>query len=222
MTKEDKYKRLTAFRTSIKDVMSAEFKQVEDGADYLEYDKLKVSRVRVIGTIVAKRINEDKTYAYVVIDDGTETIRAKSWKEEVEKLEKPIIGDIIEMIGRVREWEGERYLTCESLNVINDANHWLYHKYELLLQGEKVERIEEKKETGMSTGVEAKKDKKENMEDEVLKLIKENDIGKGTSLTLINKKLKAKDKELEEVLKTLLNDGLIYEPSKHHYKILEV
>lgn len=222
MSEEQQFQRLTAFKTSLKDVMSANFINQKEGIDYLEYEKLRVSRVRIVATIVAKKVNEDKTYAYLVVDDGTETIRVKSWKEDVEKLEKPVIGDVIEMVGRVKEWEGERYLTCELLKVINDPNHWLYHKYELLLQGEKVNRIEEKKETGISTGVEAKKDESESMEDKVLELIKENDIGKGTSMSLLAKQLNVTVKKLEDVLKKLLIDGLIYEPSKHNYKILEV
>ena len=216
------YQRLTAFRACINDLIIANYVIQKEGADYVEFKNLRVSRVRLIATIVNKRVNEDGTYAYLVLDDGTETMRVKSWKEDVKKLEKPVIGDIIEIIGRVKEWEGERYLTCESVKVLNDPNHWLYHKFELLLAGEKVERIEEKSESGVSTGVEAKKDKNESAEDKILRLIKENDIGKGTSLALIFKSSGFSEKEVEEVLKNLLIDGLVYEPTKHNYKILDV
>ena len=216
------YKRLTAFKSNLKNINSAEFKEKKDEADYLVFDKLKVSRVRVIGTVVSKRVNEERTYAYLTIDDGTDTIRIKAWKEEVDKLEKPIIGDIVEVVGRVREWEGERYLSSEIVKIITNPNHWLTHKFELLLSGEKVERIEEKEEKGVSTGVEGEKEVSENLEEKIISIIKENDIGKGTSLSLIVKRLELTNKEVEEILKTLLIDGLIYEPNKHHYKILEI
>lgn len=217
----DDFKRLTAFKISINSIMNSDFVEEEGEADYLTCRKLKVSRVRVIATVVSKRVNEERTYAYLVLDDGSETIRVKAWKEQVELLEKPLIGDIVEIVGRVREWEGERYLTCEIIKVITNPNHWLLHKFELLMLGEKVERIEEKEEKGISTSVEAEGNKV-NLEDEILKIIKGNDIGKGTSLSLIVKKLKLSNKEVEEVLKTLLIDGLIYEPKKHHYKVLEL
>ncbi|PIU88823.1 hypothetical protein COX58_01460 [archaeon CG_4_10_14_0_2_um_filter_Archaea_38_6] len=219
---EEQFKRLTAFKTRIVDVMNANFVAQKEGIDYLEFDKLRVSRIRIIATVVNKRVNEERSYAYLVLDDGTETIRVKAWKEDVEKLEKPLIGDIIELIGRVREWETERYLTCETLKIVKNPNHWLYHKVELLLTKEKVQRIEEKEEIGISTGVEAKKEEKEDIEETILKIIKTNDMGKGTALKLIIKELGLSNKKVENVLKTLLIDGLIYEPTKHNYRILEV
>lgn len=218
----DEFKRLTAFKTNISSILNANYVNSEEGVDYLEYDKLKVSRIRIVATIVSKKVNDEGSYAYLVLDDGSETIRVKAWKEDVSKLETPIIGDIVEIIGRVREWESERYLTCEIIKIIKDPNHWLYHQFEILLSGEKVERIEEKKETKKSTSVEAKKDKEENSEEAIMKIIKEEDLGKGTSLNSIITLSKLDQKTVEEVLKTLLIDGLVYEPSKHNYKILEV
>jgi DNA polymerase III alpha subunit len=181
------FKRLTAYRTTIKNITLAPMQKEGDSFEYLAFKDLRVSRVRLIATVVSKKVNEERTYAYLVLDDGTETIRVKAWKEEVVKVETPVIGDIIEVIGRVREWNGERYMTCESLHVINDPNHWLYHQYELLMSKEKFLRIDEKIATGESTSVEKKEIPAVSKEDLVLKIIKENDIGKGTSFALIKR-----------------------------------
>ncbi|VVB74569.1 OB-fold nucleic acid binding domain protein [Candidatus Tiddalikarchaeum anstoanum] len=218
---EDSYKRLTAFRVPINYLLSAPLNKEGDSFEYLAFKDLKVSRVRIVATIVSKKINDDRSYAYLVLDDGTETMRVKCWKEDVEKLEKPIVGDIIEIIGRVREWNSERYLSCESLHVVSDPNHWLYHEFELLMSKEKFERVNEKVETGVSTGVEKKESSDIKKEDLVLKIIKDNDIGKGTSFALIQRESKLDEAALKEVLSTLLNDSVIYEPQKNSYKLLE-
>lgn len=217
----DEYKRLTAYRVKINDLIKAKFEKKEDEADYLVFKKIKVSRVRIISTIVNKKVSDDGNYAFIILDDGTETIRVKCWKEDVTKLEKPIIGDIVEIVGRIREWNDERYLSCEIIRIINDPTHWLYHKYEFLISGEKLERIEEKEETGMSTGVEKKELPQINKEDLILNIIKENDIGKGTSLALIKKESNLLQTDVENSLKILLNDGLIYEPQKNSYKLVD-
>ncbi|MBN1923578.1 MAG: hypothetical protein JW791_02345 [Nanoarchaeota archaeon] len=229
MSEDNKdFKRLTAFRTSLNTVNIANYVPVDKGADYLEVNKLKVSRVRVVGTVVSKTVAEDRSYAFLTIDDSTDTLSLASSKNfntgetNVELIEKPVIGDIVEVIGRVNEWEGKRKVNCETLKIIKDPNHWLYHKVELLLSGEKVERIEEKKEKGISTGVEAEKAESESEEDMIMRIIKDNDIGKGTNISLIVKQSNLSQKKVEDVLKTLLIDGLIYEPSKHSYKILDV
>lgn len=222
------FKRLTAFKMNLNNVVNAKYVPVEGGADYIEVKDLKVSRVRIMGTIVSKTIAEDRSYGFLTIDDGTQTISISSSKNfntgetNIEQLEKPIIGNIVEIIGRINEWEGKRKINAEIVKIIKDPNHWLYHKYELLLSNEKVERIIEKKEKTISTSVETNKDEKINQEDVILNIVKENDIGKGTSMSLIQKLSKLDAEEVKNVLKTLLMDGLIYEPTKLNYKILDV
>lgn len=223
---ENDFNRLTAFKIKIDSIVNSNYVKPEQGVEYIELSELRVSRVRVIATVVSKRINEDKTYAYLTIDDGTETIRIKSWKENVEKIENIMIGDIIELVGRVKEWgepTPERYLTCEIIKKIINPNHWLFHKYELLLTKEKTCKIEEKKETGVSTGVDYEgKEISASKEQQIIKIIKENDLGKGTNIELIMKLTQLDEVDVKETLKNLIMDGLIYEPTELNYKILEV
>ncbi len=216
------YKRLTAFKSNIKKITDSEMISEEDSPDYIKISDLRIARVRIIGTIVSKRVNSERTYAYLVVDDGTETIRIKAWKDDVDKLEKPVVGDIIELVGRVREWDDERYLTCEIIKIINNPNHWLLHKYELLLSDEKVERITEKVKTGDAREVEGKKSVEEELENKIIKIIKNSDVGRGVSMKLLTEETGKDEKNIRPVLKNLLNDGIIYEPTKHNYKFLEV
>ncbi len=219
------FERMTAFKSSIKAINEAEYKAVQGQADYLLMKNLKVGRVRVFGTVVSKTIAEDLSYAFITLDDSTDTISISSKKDfktgetNSALFEKIMIGDLVEVVGRINEWEGKRKIVAEIIKPILDPNHWLYHQYELLLTPEKTERIAEKKTEGISTGVEANPPKTN--EELVLEIIRENDIGKGTSLALIKNMSKLSDKETEEALKNLLNDSVIYEPSKHNYKALD-
>jgi RPA family protein len=219
------FERLTAYKTTLKTINEADYTAVQGQADYISVKDLKVSRVRVFGTVVSKTIAEDLAYAFLTIDDSTDTISVSSRKDfktgetNVLLFEKIMPGDIVEVIGRVNEWEGKRKINAEIIKAIFDPNHWLCHNYELLLTKEKAERIMEKKEDGISTGVEIKKEK--SSEELILGIIKENDIGKGTSLALIINMSKLQEKQAEDALKNLLNDSAIYEPTKHNYKVLD-
>jgi RPA family protein len=219
------FERLTAYKTSLKTINESIYTAMQGQADYISIKNLKVSRVRVFGTVVSKTMAQDLSYAFLTIDDSTDTMSISSRKDfktgetNVLLFEKVMPGDIVEIIGRVNEWEGKRKINAEIIKTIYEPNHWLYHQYELLLSKEKVERIKEKKEQGISTGVEIKKEK--NPEEIILAIIKENDIGKGTSLALIHNMSKLSEKDMQEALKNLLNDSAIYEPTKHNYKVLD-
>ncbi len=219
------FERMTAFKSSIKAINEAEYNVVQGQADYILIKNLKIGRVRVFGTAVSKTIAEDLSYAFITLDDSTDTISISSKKDfktgetNSALFEKIMVGDLVEVVGRVNEWEGKRKIIAEIIKPILDPNHWLYHQYELLLTSEKTERITEKKTEGISTGVEANQSK--NNEESILEIIRENDIGKGTSLALIKNMSKLSDKDAEEALKNLLNDSAIYEPSKHNYKVLD-
>ncbi len=211
------FKRLTAYRVRISDLINSDYVKVDGGADYVVVNGTNVSRARIVGTVVNKTVAEDKSYAFLTVDDGTETIGVassrdfNSGKTNVNLFERVMIGDIVEVVGRINEWEGRRKLNSEIVKVIRDPNHWLYHKFELL-QIPPEQKVDEEHVVDES---------KEDVEAKVLEIIRENDIGNGTALTLIAKNLSMDEEEVKEVLRKLLIDGLIYEPTKFHYRVLE-
>ncbi len=81
----------------------------------------KVSRVRILGNVVDKYINPSGTYGFLVIDDSTGSIRAKFF-ENVSKIEKIEKGSLVDVIGKVRESEGEIWINVEIAKVIEDPN----------------------------------------------------------------------------------------------------
>ncbi|MFX0136239.1 MAG: hypothetical protein ACFFDN_21545 [Candidatus Hodarchaeota archaeon] len=76
-----------------------------------------------------------KDYGYLIIDDGTETIRIKVWGDDIRKykVEDLNIGDNVDIIGRVREYNDEIFIMPEIISKISDPN------WELLRELEKIE-----------------------------------------------------------------------------------
>lgn len=107
---------------------------------------LIVNRARVLGIIIEIKIfRQDQTegnmegtkkdYCYLVVDDGTETIRIKVWGDDINKYKLPDlkIGDDVDIIGKIRNFNDEIYIMPEIIRKISDPN------LELLRELEKIE-----------------------------------------------------------------------------------
>ena len=114
-----------------------------------------VSRIRVLATVVSSFINDDGTYASVTLDDGSETIRVKGFRDDLHKIKDLGVGDTIDIIGRVREYEGELYLIPETVLTITDHNWELVRRLELLREDGRerkvLDRADELKAQGKGT-----------------------------------------------------------------------
>ncbi|MFQ5816020.1 MAG: OB-fold nucleic acid binding domain-containing protein, partial [Candidatus Hydrothermarchaeaceae archaeon] len=92
----------------------------------------RVSRVRVLATVVSEFVSEDKKYSTITLDDGSDTITVRAFKEECEMLGDIDVGDIVDVVGKVKEYQEERYITSESIWRLEDPNWELVRKLELL------------------------------------------------------------------------------------------
>ncbi|MCJ7478603.1 MAG: OB-fold nucleic acid binding domain-containing protein [Candidatus Nanohaloarchaeota archaeon QJJ-7] len=108
--------RLTARKTRIEDIIDGEYNEQEgfDPNYVLTPQGLVVSRARVLGTVVDTFINDDESYGAVTVDDGSGTIRGKFF-QDLGMMEDVEEGDIVELIGKVKEYEGERYVNPELI-----------------------------------------------------------------------------------------------------------
>lgn len=98
--------------------------------NYIEVNGERVSRARVLAIVIDKFISEDGNYGTITLDDGTDTIRLKAFQDLriIEDVEK---GDIVEAIGKIREYNEERYLQPEIIVKIDDPNFEVLRKLEL-------------------------------------------------------------------------------------------
>jgi RPA family protein len=104
----DKPIREVAYKTWISDISSAEFK---NGG--LAVGEKIVSRVNLIGSVVG-RYDKDESYSSLTIDDGSAGIRVKAWNEGAAILEDIEPGDILLVIGKIRQSSnGEIFVSPE-------------------------------------------------------------------------------------------------------------
>ena len=91
----------------------------------------EVSEARVLGTLIDIFVSDDENYMSLTVDDGTETVRIKAWRQDVGKLKKFSKGDLIDVVGKVREYNEEIYLTPEVVLKVS-PNKWVLRELELM------------------------------------------------------------------------------------------
>lgn len=126
--------RAVAYKASIQDLLEGEFHATEGGysPSYVQSKGREISRCHLIGTIVLAEQNP-------VLDDGTGEIVLKKFEGSLSVKE----GDIVRVIGKIRENQGERYISVEILKTLNNKKWLELRKKEL---AEYTQPVEEEKE----------------------------------------------------------------------------
>jgi len=123
--------RLVARKIDIKTLYTGQY-IIQEGfnPNYIEIDGERISRVRVLATVIDKFLSEDGNYGTITLDDSTDTIRAKAFQDlrVIEPIEK---GDVVEVVGKIREYNEERYLQPEIIVKVTDPNFEVLRKLEL-------------------------------------------------------------------------------------------
>ncbi|MBR9679195.1 MAG: hypothetical protein GON13_02925 [Nanoarchaeota archaeon] len=195
MADDDKY---IAKKYWLKDLKSSVWK-----GECLEVGGDLVFRVNVVASVVQKFISEDGQYVFVVLDDGSETIRSKAWRRDVHKFRDVEIGDIINIFGGLQEYQGEVYLSPIIVRKV-DGNWELLRVLELS-DGNLVKKevVEQKKVVDVKV------------------LIKKLDTGKGAGFDELLKVSGLSNAELVSQVRVLMSDGEVYEPEPKRLKVLE-
>lgn len=196
-------KRQVAYKVRIKDILDGEYIKEEGWMpNYIRLiDGAKVSRVNIIGTIVLK--TDEQNYKSVLIDDGSGKLPVRSF-EKYELFDGVGIGDVVLIIGRPREF-GEKYIVPEIIKKIDDQAWIELRKLELKKPDLKVS--EEKVDVAVSPA------------DKIFGLIKEADKGTGVDVEDIIRK--SNISEAEKIIRSLLEEGEIFELKPGRVKILE-
>ena len=88
--------------------------------NYLQVDDQKISRINLIAAIVRKE--KIGTITNMLLDDGSGKIIIRSF-EENKKIEELKVGDVAIVIGKVRAYNQERYISPEICKKVNPL--WL-------------------------------------------------------------------------------------------------
>jgi RPA family protein len=202
--------RMTARKVRITDLVNGKWIRREglEPSFILTEHGNKVSRARVLGTVVGLFLAEDGNFGSLTVDDSTDTIRAKTFST-TKPVDSFAVGDVVDLIGKVREYNGEVYIIPEIITKTQDPNLELLRRLEVTREikrlksspREEVAEIPEKKEEGADEG-ELKK--------EILDIITSDP--EGVDFSLIMEKIKAPDNAVETAINTLLEEGICYEP----------
>ena len=223
MVKLKSKKRRIAYKIWIRDLYSGKFVHGEGWEpNYIDLGERKISRVNLLATVVSKFTSEDGNYCTITLDDGTETVRVKAFGPDVIKLKDAPIGAIVRFIGRVKEYDGEIYLSPEIIRIIDDPNWLIVHKLEL---GQPTSGLPEPEDVKPAipeeVAEEVIKEEDLSMQEKILSLIKELDVGSGADINEVIEKSGFEPAEAKSIIIGLLNSGDIYEPKKGRLKVLE-
>ncbi len=228
-------KRSTAYRIKLKNIVNSDYEKREGfNPSVIKYNNLEISRVNIIASVVGKYLTDDQNYCAITLDDGSETIRIKNFGAEVNIIKNVDIGDIVRVIGKIKEYNDEKYIVGELVKKIN-PNWLIVNELQLTSNSENNNsKINESSNEINSIKIEENTDEEEiisissseenssiNIKQEILNYIKNNDSGSGVMMDIVTSTIKEENEKIKDALFELLKVGEIYEPKKGILKILD-
>jgi len=188
-------KRNIAYKMRIGDIMKSKPIMNEGRLLFLELGDRKVVRVNMIANVIDKYIQDgEKKYASLTIDDASGQIKLKAFGDDINALKDLTQGDTLQIIGIVREYNSELYITPEIAKKVDPK--WLLVR--------KLEIQNEHKDLPLSQDTPLK--------DIILEKIKKADASGGADKEQLILDTEASPELINTEIKRLLEDGVIYEP----------
>ena len=147
MGSNEQQRRQVACKVKIQSLVSGKYVKEEGWTpNYILTDNgVKVSRVNLLGVVVEVPMSE--SFQSLIVDDGSAKISVRDF-EKSGLLNVTNIGDVILLIGRPREYGGEKYIIPEIVRKISDKRWIDVRKLELKMPEqepvEDAEPVEEK------------------------------------------------------------------------------
>lgn len=201
---EQQFKRNIAYKVRIGDVLIG--KPILDGDrfSFLELGNKKIVRVNIIGNIVDRyesgfNEGEEKKYIFLTLDDGSGQIKLKSFGDDAEKFKDVVQGQTVVVIGNLRYWNNEIYVTPEIVKEM-DPRYLLIRKLE----------VEKEKEKNAGP---VEKEQVMAIKDKILNLIKSSEDEGGIDTEEITMKFSDVSPSIvKEEIQKLLEEGIAFEP----------
>jgi len=201
----DQPKRLVAVKVNAKQILSGQYVKKEgwDPNEITLADGRKISRVNIMGVVVT-RADEDR-FESCTLDDGSSEISVRSFDSGKITVK---IGDIAMVVGRIREYGGERYIIAEIVKKLKDPKWLKLRKLEI---GDKDEPKTEQESVEVKDIVD-----KESPMQKIYSAIKELDKGDGAGIDEVIKAASISEEKLEK----LIRNGEVYEIKPGRIKLL--
>lgn len=217
--------RNTAYKVWIADLLSGRYikGQEQFEAGYVDIKSNKISRVNIVGGVIDKFLGND--YVSVSLDDGSGILRLKSWKEFTNLFLDVNVGDLILIVGKVKEYNNSIYVAPEIVRKIDNPLWLKVRKLELVKLYGEVQRVEivggdssdvEETEENVLNVVEEKV--VSNSREIILILIEKLDSGDGADINEVVKTSGIKD--ANDIVQELLSGGEIFELHKGKLRVI--
>jgi RPA family protein len=209
----NEFKRQTAFKCGIESLNNGVFvKRPGWESSFLMTDYGDFSRVNIIAVVVAKEDNN------ITLDDGTGQLGARFFDNPA-GLDNFIVGDLVVVVGRPREFNNRTYLTLEIIKKINNKLWIAYRKKELTL----IKKLRDVSELRQDVKTEKEPVVQEstntmNSRDKILRNITTLDNGDGASIEDVIKISAMKN--AEEILQDMILRGDIFEYKAGRIKLM--
>jgi len=240
MSESKTYKRFPAVLCWITHLLNGKY-STENKSLYTIFGQVK--RVRIMATIMEKReilndkvsgessfLEEEEEITSRIefdLDDGTGLIRATLWHENPENYQQFIEGHIVDLIGKIRNWQGFTSISPEIIKIIKNPNKILLRDSEIIkrIKSGEIKEIPEISEEAFEyddmteeLDVDSLFGDQNNidindsaMSDEIFLMIKEySKDGNGVSFETLHKKFNLSEKELRNHLDDLEKNNKIY------------
>jgi hypothetical protein len=193
---EQTFKRNVAYKMRIGDIVSGKVNLDGERFKSLEFQNNQVVRVNVIANVIEKFIQDsEKKFGSLTLDDASGQIKLKVFGDEIEKLSVFNQGDTVLIVGLLRVWNNEIYITPEIIKKKEPAY--------LLIR--KLEVDKERPKISDPKQLSALKDK-------MMEMIKAAEKDGGINMDTLIMELKEPPEIINQEIKRLLEDGMIYEP----------
>ena len=133
MPEEQQFKRNIAFKLRIGDVLAGKPVIEADKFSSMELAGKKIVRVNIVGNVIDKYgtdNTEGKKFSIITLDDGSGQIKAKAFGDDAGRLESVSQGQTILIIGVLRYWNDETYISPEIIREM-DSKYLLVRKMEV-------------------------------------------------------------------------------------------
>jgi RPA family protein len=194
----------------------------------------KISRVNIIATVIDKFLSDDGNYSTITIDDGSEATRVKMFREKTELIQEVEVGDLVLVVGKLKEYNGEVYINGEIIRKVQEPNLENLRRLEILKdlveQKKIVDELKNLKEKMGEEEFEEYAKKKYGIEEEalsfiikeskveedykpkIMKIIEGLDEGNGVEIGKILEISNLPENIIEKGIEELLESGVLFEP----------
>jgi RPA family protein len=196
MPEQQEFKRNVAYKMRIGEILAGKVMLDGERFKFLESAGKQVVRTNLIANVIDKYIQDgEKKYASVTLDDGTGQIKLKAFGDDIEKFTQLNQGETVLIVGLLRTWNNEIYITPEIIKKKEPA-YLLVRKLE----------IEKEQPKSIDKGQLLE------LKDKILQMVKDGEKDGGASIEQVILQLKESPDIINSEIKKLLEDGVVYEP----------